>query len=257
VWHNVCWQYGICTDWPPFSIAPAMLAGLLVGLFAGALLRLQSRQPVTLPVPPRVNSVLGVVIGAALACVSWLAYAGVTAGGPPSWTGIGLLVGLGIAWGALISVFNAPGRLGFAAASVALFVALMLQVTPLLQDTAYMPLVGGEYIDFLLFYDDPLQLITATLPFAVLIALGANAMLLARDLQRLRPQRAPVEQPPEPRTGDIATLETWQMIGGEPAPPADRAAPKPAALFGDTRIIDHEGAAEDDSETRRLRDEDQ
>jgi hypothetical protein len=262
VWHNVCWQYGICSDWPAFSIAPAMLPGLLIGLFAGALLRLQSRAPITLPVPPRVNGVIGVLSGAALACVSWLAYAAVLAGGPPTWTGIGLLVGLGIAWGALIYVFNAPGRLGFALASVALFVGLMLQVTPLLQDPASMPVVGGEYIDFLLFYDEPLQLITATVPFALLIALGAYAMQLARDLRWFRPRRAVDEPAPEPRTGDISQLETWQMIGGESGgksasdSPAERGAPKPAALFGNTRIIDRDAPASEDSDTRRLRDED-
>jgi hypothetical protein len=244
-----------------------MLPGLLVGLFAGMLLRLQRANPFTLPVPPRVNGVIGVLSGAALACASWLAYAAILAAGPPTWTGIGLLVGLGIAWGALIYVFHAPGRLGFALASVTLFVALMLQVTPLLQDSAYMPVVGGEYIDFLLFYDDPLQLITATVPFALLIALGAYAMQLARDVRWLRPRRAVVEVAPEPRTGDISQLETWQMIGGEaggkpeggnPATdaPAERAAPKPGALFGDTRIIDRDAPASEDSDTRRLRDED-
>lgn len=194
-WHNVCWQYQLCVDASPFSIAPLLPIGAAVGLFAGLVLRLQNGQhgELRLAIPSWAHGALGVVSGAAFGFVLWLVAAWLMQSAPPTWGTVTVLLGAAAVGGLLIYWLHPGARLGYIGGALAMLIGVLPAVTPTLTQTVdpvsgllrYAPLVGGEYIDFLFGFDDITHLFTATVAFALFVALGGYAMTLVSDARRL------------------------------------------------------------------------
>jgi len=220
-WHNVCWQYQICTDAPPFSIAPLLPIGAVVGLFAGLVLRLQNGQhgEIRLPIPSWAHGVLGVVSGAVFGFVLWLTVPWLMQSAPPTWGTVTLLFGAGALGGLLIYWLHPSARWGYIGEALAMIWGILSVVNPTLTQTIdpvsgllrYAPLVGGAYVDFLFGFDDINHLFSATVGFALFVALGGYAMTLVSDARRLlrgefKAQRAITQ------TQEMATAPTLEML---------------------------------------------
>ncbi|MBC8099989.1 MAG: serine/threonine protein kinase, partial [Armatimonadetes bacterium] len=203
--NNFCQVNYICAQSPGFSVAPTALIGLLVGVFAGMVLRAEERIPsrlrVKLPVPPLAQVVVGGVVGLVWALAAWGIYSGLAAStlstGLP-WASVVALLLMSLITGALIAyLLDAVPRLAFAAVAAAAFVAVLVVVNPLLVTLNAEPVYQNRFAPLgytaLLYYDANQtvynetgvfqyeQPFTVGIPFAVLFVLGGYAMTLMRD----------------------------------------------------------------------------
>lgn len=189
-YNNYCSQVGQCLESPGFSVGPAAGVGLLIGLFCGVILRLQTGSPRwTLPklLPARTDWLVAAALGALWALTVPPVYDLGLTQAPLSWLGV-----LGFAlWGmipGLIAgyVFNWPGRISFTAASIGLFAWLLTPLNPILQASG--PFPNPETLFYMRYNFEAgiyevNQVFYATIPFAILIALGGHTQLIAREIR--------------------------------------------------------------------------
>lgn len=189
-YNNHCSQTGICFDSPAFSVGPVAGIGLLFGLFCGVILRLQTGTPrwkLPIDLPARTWAIFAVILGAGWAVVVPQVYQlGVTS--PPlTWMGVfgfallGLIPGVVAGYG-----LNWQGRLAFSLASIVIFAALLAQINPTLQANGPFP-VGDSLFYMRYTFETGLyensQIFYATIPFALLVALGGYAQLISREIR--------------------------------------------------------------------------
>lgn len=188
--HNLCPQFGVCVDAPLFSLSPVALVGLLIGVFAGTLLRMRQEAVVTivptlltqLPRPARITA--AALVGLVWATSVWAGYA-LVFGGHARWSAATGFVVYGLVTGMLFSyALRRASRMAFALTAVATFGAYFVILNPYMVRAAFLPTIDFSSIDALLYFDYPEQLITALIPFALFIAIGGHAQLINRELSR-------------------------------------------------------------------------
>jgi hypothetical protein len=189
-YNNLCTLADWCTESPPFSVGPVAGVGLLIGLFCGVILRLQTGNPRwTMPklLPARTGWIAATVLGGLWALSVPSVYDLGNTQPPLSWLGV-----LGFAlWGMVPGLiagyaFNWAGRLGFAAASIGVFATLLAQINPTLQTDG--PFPGFDALLYMRYtFDTGLyennQIFYTVIPFALLIALGGHAQLIGREVR--------------------------------------------------------------------------
>lgn len=202
-WNNYCQQIYVCLDAPAFSPAPAALIGLIVGVFAGTLLRLRQEIMVEI-VPTALMQLPGwlrvsvtAAAGFAWATLIWLGYALLMRPMQVTWMLILAFVVSSLVLGLLLAYALKPtSRLSFTLAAVVGFGGYFALLNPLLQNPAFHPVIDFNSIDTLFYFELPEHLPQALIPFALILALGGHAQLVNRDLRhfiaRIRPVRAEV-----------------------------------------------------------------
>lgn len=189
-YNNLCTLADWCPESPPFSVGPVAGVGLLIGLFCGIVLQLQTGRPRWKPpvlLPARTGWIAAVVLGGLWALSVPSIYDLGNTQPPLSWLGV-----LGFAlWGlmpGLIAgyVFNWAGRLGFAVASIGGFAFLLMQINPTLQTEGPFPgfdalLYMRRVFDTGVYENN--QVFYTVIPFALLTALGGHAQLIGREVR--------------------------------------------------------------------------
>ncbi|GIK28523.1 MAG: serine/threonine protein kinase [Chloroflexi bacterium] len=286
-WSNYCTPYGLCSDSPPFSVGPVALVGLLIGLFCGLILRVQIG-PIGIQTPfkltPPISAALGLALGLAWALIAPLTYDLGLSNPPLTWVGMLGFVLVGLIPGVLAGyLFSGPGQFAFSIASVLAFVVLLPAVQPVLQTNGPFPIAFDAlvyprvYADFT--YEN-LHIFTGAIPFAILMALGAHAQLIARELrafvQSRRPARAMSEpggmteflNKPKAALPDTATIieavkEAREELSASGTLDANTVRDSRASAFSMTMPLDDDATGQlrpppkdEDSEIRRARESD-
>ncbi len=189
-YNNHCSQLGICPDSPAFSVGPVAGIGLVFGLFCGIILRLQTAKPrwkMPIDLSSRTWAIAAVFLGAAWAVAIPSVYQLGSTSAPLTWLGVfgfalfgmmpGVFAGYGLNW---------QGRLGFSLTSIILFAAVLAQINPALQAQGPLPVSDSLFymrynFDAGMYVND--QIFYATIPFALLIALGGHAQLIIREVR--------------------------------------------------------------------------
>jgi hypothetical protein len=220
--NNFCQSNYICPQSPGFSVAAAPLFGLVVGVFAGMVLRSgrlsRPRIQVTLSRQQKIRVGLG--LGLVWAIATWGINAMVWGYyfGSVQWSIVVGLVIFGIASGAFAAYYMpALPRNAFAISAIGIFIAVLFVLNPSLvtattETTEQFGFAPDGSVHSLFYYDPNQtmlaeqgiyvynQLFTSGMVFALFIALGGHLMSLRRDLQRLIVPRAetPVFVPIDP-----------------------------------------------------------
>jgi hypothetical protein len=214
-YHNYCTAYGLCPDAPAFTVAPTVGVGLALGLVFGALLTAQYPRKAAKPsatrnpLPPAAWGLIGLVAG-----VGWAALLpsviGLGQTNPPlTWLGmVGLMLYGGVAGVLGVYLTRGIGRWAFAVAAALGCVGVLAVLNPALLDAPKPVSSDPNGIIDTLFYVaylpdgsgfDNGQVFSVLLPFALLIALGANAQLIAREVREAwRARRAAPVEPNAP-----------------------------------------------------------
>jgi MFS family permease len=211
VYHNNCLTtspiFGGCPEAPPFSIAPMILVALALGLLVGVIWRVRARTVGSdddspgLVIPPLAQLTFGALAGLLWASVMWLFYSTLPQQVGTKWTALTVMIGLSILFSALaVYLLRASAAMTYALSAVTGFAAFysligpMVQVTP--QNRLFQIVSDPSVVNLLLDYKSPMEIFTASLPMALLIALGMYAMLIARDLRQWTGQqeRAPMTE---------------------------------------------------------------
>lgn len=256
--NNYCHTNYICPQSPGFSAAPAALIGLLVGIVAGVLLRIGSRERLTLKLSPPLEAGLGLVVGLLWAAAAWAMYAVVWGSQYENlqWSSVVGFVVFGLVTGASAAyLMPMRSRVAFALSAIAVFVVVLSILNPSLVT------ITGETVeqygfapqgwDSLVFYNYDQtaaqetnvyhypQLFTSGIPMALLIALGGHVMSLRRDLRRrsTRTPEAPVLTP---------IVSTSEALPAAPSLARPNTASKPISMM--TTIIQLQAGEDDDSD---------
>lgn len=239
-WNNYCQQIYVCLDAPAFSAAPAALIGLIVGVFAGTLLRLRQEVMVEI-VPSALMELPGwlrvsmtAAAGFAWATLMWFGYALLMQPMQVTWALILVFVVFSLVLGLLLAYALKPAsRLSFALSALGGFSAYFALLNPLMQNPAFHPVIDFNSIDTLFYFELPEHLPQALIPFALILALGGHAQIINRDLRhfiaRIRPVRTeiPLADPSGLATADGDTAYSTRRFivrstGGTGPLPADR-----------------------------------
>lgn len=207
-YNNYCTQQGVCLDSPAFSVGPVAGVGLLIGLFCGTILRLQTGSPrFTLrPFFHRWHVAYGFIAGllwAALIPLTIQPQAADAVQEPMRWMAVFVYALLGLIPGLVAGyIFNWSGRAAFTLASVLAFVVILIQVNPQLQANGPFPVPDSLFymrFNFMTASYENSQIFYATIPFALLIAIGGHAQLISREIREwltsFRARRVVVETP--------------------------------------------------------------
>lgn len=190
---NYCTLAEICADSPPFSVGPTAGVGLVFGLFCGIILRLQTGNPrwkLPFELPSWTWALIAAGIGLIWAILVPMVYQLGVTNGPLSWLGVlafalyGMLPGLAAGY-----AFNWLGRLGFAAASLIMFIIVLAQINPTLIAEGPFPGFDALFYARYIFAEgryDTDQLLYTGIPFALLIAIGGHMQLIVREIREWR-----------------------------------------------------------------------
>lgn len=237
-WNNYCQQAFLCLDAPAFSASPGALIGLIVGLFAGTVLRMRHEAvievvPTVLTQLPRpVRMSLTALAGLGWATAAWLSYALLLPPGEVKWAGILSFVVASLIFSTLLAyALRTISRAAFAASAVAAFAAYFHLLNPYMQNPALHPTIDFNGLDTLFFFDTPEQIPQALIPFALILALGGHANLVNQELRRLivrlrpamtRPEPVLIAEPVDTETMGQTKRFTAIRPGGTGPLPADR-----------------------------------